>query len=373
MAEEAVGEIVYIEGAVEVFRDGEKLPVRMVDIGSYVEEFDMFQTGDDGYAEISLIQSGGTVVTVQPGTSFYFDLNDVEGPRKTEFAVMAGSMSFRVKKLTGNEAFQVRTESVAMGVRGTNFQITIAPEGSVLCTCDEGLVECSTEGGEQLFSKPGQVVQKISERPLELTEVSPSQLDDFSDEWSSIREDVFKRGANIFIKGYGRRYIQMRPMYMQAYNGLKKVEPLLRSVEGMDETGSLGTLFRIKQEVSPAVVKIRSILPLFEHTFFRLVKLSEYHQMGYGRGMIDSSTSTEEFFAQFDGLEFEMKQRLSETYYLLRLFQKLHGLTGGGPSIFDSPFEDGGTMPSGNVPGGNAPGDSFPESNLPEGFGQSPF
>jgi len=53
-----------------------------------------------------------------------------------------------------------------------------------------------------------------------------------------------------------------------------------------------------------------------------------------------------------------MKRRLSETYYLLRLFQQLHELTGGGPSIMDSPFGDEGGMPQGN---------------LPEGFGSSPF
>jgi hypothetical protein len=80
--------------------------------------------------------------------------------------------------------------------------------------------------------------------------------------------------------------------------------------------------------------------------------------MGYGQGMIDSSTSTDEFFARFDSLELEMKQRLSHTYYMLRLYQKLHALTGGGPSIMDSPFDGGGGMP---------------KSNLPEGFGGSPF
>lgn len=357
-ANEVVGEIVYIEGSVEIYRDGERLSWRMVDIGSLVEEFDMVQTGDNGYVEISLTQGGGSMVTVQPETSFYFDLEDVDGPKKTEFAMMAGSMAFRVQKLSGNEEFQVRTESVAMGVRGTNFQITVAPEGSVLCTCDEGMVECTTDDGQTAFSSPGKVVQKITEQSLETAEVSASQLDDYTAEWLSIREDVFKRGANTFIKGYGRRYIQMRPMYMQAYSNLRQVESLLRRVEGMEKPGSLGTLFQIKREVSPAVVKMRSILPLFENAFFRLVKLSEYHQMGYGQGMIDSSTSTDEFFARFDSLELEMKQRLSHTYYMLRLYQKLHALTGGGPSIMDSPFDDGGGMP---------------KSNLPEGFGGSPF
>ncbi|MGC9311753.1 MAG: hypothetical protein ACP5IA_03600, partial [Sediminispirochaetaceae bacterium] len=60
-ANEVVGEIVYIEGSVEIYRDGERLSWRMVDIGSLVEEFDMVQTGDNGYVEISLTQGGGSM------------------------------------------------------------------------------------------------------------------------------------------------------------------------------------------------------------------------------------------------------------------------------------------------------------------------
>lgn len=358
-ANEIVGEIVYLEGTVDVFRDGTRLDWRSVDVGEYIEEFDMVQTGDDGFIEIVLTASGGgTTVQVKPGSSFYFDLDDVEGPKKTEFAVMAGSMAFRVKKLSGNEAFQVRTESVAMGVRGTNFEVTVAPEGSILTTCDEGMVECTTEDGGRAYSKPGRVVEKITDQDLETATVDPAELETYRNEWVSIREDVFKRGAHVFIKGYGARYTQVRPRFLQAYSDLRAVEGDLRQVERMSGPANRGALFQIKGRVSPAVVKMRSILPMFENTFFRLEKLSEYHEMGYGRGMISSSTSTDDFFRQFNSLEYEMKQRLSHTYYLLKLYQKLHELTGGGPSFMDSPFDGGGGMPQGN---------------LPEGFGSSPF
>src|SRR6056297_1708882 len=186
-AQEMRGEIVYIEGAVDVYRDGAKLDWRAVDIGTFLEPYDMVETGQDGYVEISLTQAGGeSSVTVEPDTSFYFDVNDVDGPKKTEFAVMAGSMAFRVKKLTGNEAFQVRTESVAMGVRGTNFQVTVAAEGSILTTCDEGIVECTTEEGGREFSKPGQVVEKITDKNLDSAEVDPQELDAYRNEWVSL-------------------------------------------------------------------------------------------------------------------------------------------------------------------------------------------
>lgn len=359
LAEELRGEIVYIEGTVDVYRDGAKLDWRAVDIGTYLEPYDMVETGQDGFVELSLSQAGGgTTVTVDPDTSFYFDVDEIDGPQQTEFAVMAGSMAFRVKKLSGNEAFQVRTESVAMGVRGTDFRVAIAPEGSVLCTTKEGLVECKSDDRSQALSKPGQVVEKITEKRLSTTQVAVEQLEQYQSSWIDEREEMFKRGAHTFIKGYGLQYIKVRPRFMQAFAELKRVEPQLRQVESAGGMGSNGQLFRLKGQVSPAVVKMRSILPMFEHVFFRLQSLSDYHAMGYGQGMMNSNTSTEDFFSDFNSMEMGMKRRLSETYYLLRLFQQLHELTGGGPSFLDSPFGEEGGMPQGNVP---------------EGFGQSPF
>ncbi len=358
-SEEVQGEIVYIEGSVDIFRDGSKMDWRAVDIGTYLEQYDMVETGKDGFVEIVLSQAGGgATVTVEPETSFYFDVEEVEGPQKTEFAVMAGSMAFKVKKLSGNEAFQVRTESVAMGVRGTEFKVSIAPEGSVLCTTREGAVECKTDDNARAIAKPGQVVQKITEKRIGTTQVSVAQLDEYQSSWIKEREEVFKRGAHTFIKGYGLQYLKVRPRFMQAYAELIRVEPQLRKVENAT-AGSTGQLFKMKGEVSPAVVKMRSILPMFEHVFFRLQVLSDYHAMGYGQGMISGNTSSSEFFSDFNSMELGMKRRLSQTYYLLRLFQRLHELTGGGPSIMDSPFGD--------------EGGGMPEGNLPEGFGESPF
>lgn len=361
LAEDVRGEIVYIEGAVDIYRDGSKLDWRAVDIGTFLEPYDMVETGKDGFVELSLSRAGGgSTVTVEPDTSFYFEVDDVDGPQKTEFAVMAGSMAFRVQKLSGNEAFQVRTESVAMGVRGTEFRVAVAPEGSVLCTTKEGLVECKSDNRAQAFSKPGQVVEKITEQDLSTTQVAVEQLDQYQSIWIHEREEMFKRGAHTFIKGYGLQYVKVRPRFMQAYAELKRVEPQLRQVERSGGMGSTGQLFQMKGQVSPAVVKMRSILPMFEHVFFRLQRLSDYHAMGYGQGMMSGSTSTADFFTDFNSMESGMKRRLSETYYLLRLYQRLHELTGGGPSILDSPFgdENGGGMPQGNVP---------------EGFGESPF
>jgi hypothetical protein len=46
------GEIVYLEGEVNLSRNGEFLPFHEVDMGTIIEEEDMIRTGPDGYAEV---------------------------------------------------------------------------------------------------------------------------------------------------------------------------------------------------------------------------------------------------------------------------------------------------------------------------------
>ena len=265
-------EIVYLEGEVDIRRDGEMIDAYKVDIGFIIEEFDMVETGSDGFVEFSLRSAGGgATVTVQPDTSFYFEGVETEERRETEFATMAGSMAYKVKKMTGGEAFRVRTESAVMGVRGTNFDVTISPEGSVLVACEEGKVEVTDERkGGSYYSQPGQVVEQLTEQGMQTQRVAPGELDSFRSEWISIREEVFKRGAPTFIKSYAKRYLRYLPKFQEAYMELEANRDVLERFEGDSTPGSLGTIFQAKSKVSPAVVKMRSILPMFEHVLFRL-------------------------------------------------------------------------------------------------------
>ncbi|MFP4179262.1 MAG: FecR domain-containing protein [Spirochaetaceae bacterium] len=347
------GEIVYMEGEVDILRDGTRVPSHRVDAGFIIEEFDMVETGSGGYVEFVLTSSygGGASVTVNPNTSFYFEGVEGKKRKETEFSTMAGSMAYKVKKLSGNEAFRVRTESAVMGVRGTDFDVTISPEGSVLVACEEGRVAVTDEKeGASYYSEPGQVVEKLTEQGVQSRRVSASELESFRESWIESREEVFKRGAPTFIKSYGRRYLQYLPKFEEVYKELETHRSKLKRFEGEGVPGSLGDVFRTKSDASPAVVKMRSILPVFEHVFFRLQTLERYHSQGIGKGMIDSKTSSERFFRSFRNESSKVKEMLSETYYLLRLYQKAHEASGGGPSILDDPFggEDGfggGSMP----------------------------
>jgi hypothetical protein len=53
-AKSVSGTITYIEGYVDLYRDGELLDWELVDIGFDIQEFDLIETGDDGLVEIEV-------------------------------------------------------------------------------------------------------------------------------------------------------------------------------------------------------------------------------------------------------------------------------------------------------------------------------
>jgi hypothetical protein len=286
---------------------------------------------------------------VEPGTSFYFETEDTQKEPKSDIHMMAGSMAYRVGKLRDSSSFNVRTESVAMGVRGTQFDATVSPEGGILVTCREGSVLCTSDQGAEQYSRPGQVVENLPEKGLSSAEVAVDSLEEYKESWKSAREEVFKSGAATFIRAYARRYLDYLPRFRRAYRELSAYEEQLR--KAASDSSDLGTLFRLKTNVTPAVVRMRSIIPLFDDVFFRLQTLYEYHQQGIGRGMINDDLSSGSFFRRFAGDRRELKRQLSKTYFLFKLYSILNEETGGGPSITDDPFgEDpfgGGFSPSG--------------------------
>jgi hypothetical protein len=352
-AGELGGEIVYLEGTVDVWRDGKKLDWRNVDIGFFVEPQDTVETGEDGLAEIDVVTPAGTsaLVKVKPGTSFYLTEDSVQGKSQSSFTMMKGSLSFRVQKLAGNESFNVRTATAVMGVRGTNFDVASSPEGGVLILCDEGAVECADPQGRSALAKPGSVVENVPESNLASYEVKAEELELYRSYWISKRMEVFKSGASTFNKGFIRQYRDYLPRFEAAYREMAANRQLFERY-GREGSSSSGTLFQVKSKLSRGVIKMRSILPLFEQVFYRLEVLSGYHAEGLGRTTVNGMSSSS-FFADFDRKLGGVKGQMADVRYMFKLFQEIDRATGGGASgLLESPFSGGGTEDLGSgMPG----------------------
>ena len=84
-AKSVTGVITYIEGYVDLYRDGELFDWSLVDIGFGIEEFDLIETGDDGLVEIVINHPSGskTTITVKSGTTFYFEMIEKSNQNQT--------------------------------------------------------------------------------------------------------------------------------------------------------------------------------------------------------------------------------------------------------------------------------------------------
>lgn len=352
VADELGGEIVYLDGTVDVYRDGKQLDWRDVDIGFFVEPYDTIETGDDGIVEIDVRSAAGTgaMIKVRPGTSFYLTEEAVSGKKKSSFTMMKGSLAFRVQKLSGNEAFNVRTESAVMGVRGTAFSVESSPEGSILVLCDEGAVECSDPQGRSSMAQPGSVVEKVPETGLASFEVKADELELYRSYWLSKRLDIFKNGASTFIQGYMRQYRRLEPRFQQAYEDLSAQRGNLERYGKEGSSVSSSSLFQAKRTVSPAIIRMRSIVPLFEQVFARLEVLEEYHSQGIGSTQVNG-ISSQRFFSSFQQDSEQIKAQLADVRYLFKLFSLIDRASGGGASgLLGSPMSGSGSFGSGPPP-----------------------
>ena len=351
-AKSVTGSLVYIEGYVDLYRDGELLDWELVDIGFGIEEFDLIETGSDGIVEIEInLPSGSkTSLSVSSGTAFYFEMEEKSGKNQTSFQMLSGTISFKVQKLAGNDTMNVHTESAVMGVRGTNFEIVSSSEGGILVLCDEGAVSCKDNQGREQYSKPGSVVEKVPDKRLSAFSVSAEDLGLYRDYWVSARDEVFKSGASVFIQGYAKQFLIFEPKFSAAFSELMEVKTTLERYGKSSDAGNPGTLFQAKAAVSPAVVKMRAVLPLFEMVFYRLKELEGYHEEGLGIGTIEKKLSSAQFFSDFSAEKDHISRQMAEVRYLFKLYNNLHKATGGGPSILDTPFGGSG-VPIGTPPG----------------------
>lgn len=110
-------------------------PKKKVEVGDEVYAKDRIQTKSG--AEVKLDLAGKSQVTIGPDSYFKLQSNDTE---KTDLSLFSGSVKCKVKKLSDESRFQVKTPSAVAGVRGTEFETMLGNDMSTVVLCDEGEV-----------------------------------------------------------------------------------------------------------------------------------------------------------------------------------------------------------------------------------------
>jgi len=320
-----IGEIVYLEDEVEIVRDSETIYSEEIDIGSEINNYDLLTTLEAGYAEVEIAtpQSAGTTIKVSPNTSFYFELNSVGKDQKTTIGMLGGSISLKVKKITGNRSVEVKTEYTTMGVRGTSFEITIEPAGSILVTCELGRVACTDDSGRELIAEPGTVVEKQAGEIFRAIPVRVSDLETYRRDWYAERLELFKANALKATRFYAVRYKRLKAEFDEIYRALLQERDILNKWAAEDSKSGLGTkieMMREKKKIIRHLFALRKNLYMFERVYFRLQELNTYYEQGYGRGSIGSGVSAVAFFQEFNRDKKSLSSKMAKVRYVTKLY-----------------------------------------------------
>ncbi len=321
-----IGEITFIEGTVEIARNGGVIDEMDLDVGSEIDNFDQIRTGDDGqlFILIESDRSPETEIHISQNTVFTIELNRIESKETTTLQLITGSLALKIGKLSGNQRFNVTTEAAAMGVRGTSFLVQTSPASDVLVACEEGRVSCVDEdSGRAVDAQPGQIVEKRSGDLFRAVPVAVSDLATFRREWLTERIEAFKPNALKVLRLYAVRYDELSKRFYSEYEALMARSAVLDKWIQEDREGTIGSrieLMREKKQIVGHLFRIRGILFIFERIYFRLLELYSYFEQGYGQGQIHSGLSAAEFFESFNAQRADLHEKIVRVRYVMKLY-----------------------------------------------------
>jgi len=326
-AQSEIGSIAYLEEGVEIDRDRGTIPSWDVSIGMEIENYDLLRTDQTGYAEVELDspRSAQAIVRISPNTIFHFEMNRIGSSDNTMIGLISGSLSVKVARLSGRQSVEVATESAIMGIRGTDFGVTVSPGGDILVTAAEGRVSCIDDSGQELFAEPGTAVEK---RPGELFREIPvavSELETFRRDWYGERLEALKSNALRAIQSYAGRYLRLKDRFDLAYADLRDNDRTLDKWYEEQRRGEIGgrmESLQEKKELIGDLLQLRRILYIFERVYHRLIELEDYYSQGYGRGQIEPGLSSAAFFHRFDREKSGLAEKMAEVRYLTKLYAK---------------------------------------------------
>jgi len=164
-------DVVYSEGEATVrYKQGDVDPVY---VGDVYDIGDTVTTGFDGFVELD---QAGIVVKINPDTVFALQEKEETGKKTGVFSLVLGSIKYRFDRILGKEPF-VQTGSCVAGVRGTEFSVFAAADGSSLIVVDSGQVEVEAEGESiQLTAEEG-VEVRPGEPPGDKFKAKRDQID----------------------------------------------------------------------------------------------------------------------------------------------------------------------------------------------------
>ena len=130
-----------------------------------VRQEEVIEVGDDSLGELKF--KDDTKLALGPGSRMTLD-KFVYDPEKTNGSIVVNLLKGTFRFITGlaaKPAYQIKTPSASISVRGTIFDVYIKPNGSTWLLLIEGAVEvCNDAGKCRVLDEPGKFIQ-VTEAP----------------------------------------------------------------------------------------------------------------------------------------------------------------------------------------------------------------
>jgi len=271
-----VGTIDYIEGEVTLTRAGKV--IKDPNIDDQLLSGDLIKTAGDGMLIIAFVKSTGMngTLTVTPRTSLYLKLETVKGQPKTTIDLIAGSLGSKVAKIVGSPTMSVQTSGALMGIRGTEYEVAVSVNDSVLVTCVEGHVVCY-DGTEEMPVPAGKVLEKRPGERLRYLPVAVSSVGQFRARWQADEIAAFRADASRALADYEKRYSKLAAQFQKEFAPFQN-SPVLKKWPDEDRAGTKvnpndPSNLREKKEIAGLLIPLRKTLFMFERIYYRVDEL----------------------------------------------------------------------------------------------------
>jgi hypothetical protein len=322
-AQDTLGSLVYREGEVSLERNGEA--AGSFEIGQELQGFDVVRTGPDGLAEMDITSAKlpAMKVKVSADTQFTVEVSVLKGKRQTTIGIVGGSISLKVARLGAGQAVSVRTDSAAMGVRGTDFTVTAPPTGDVLVTCDEGVVTCTDDQGKELTAIPGTAVEKRPGEIYRTVPVAASGLEAWRAQWGAERLQYLQANALRITARNVRYYLALGRQLDAEIAELERSRAIIARWVDEDRRGGIGKrneVLRERRVIGALLGRLRRTVFQLERVEYRIERLQVLHERGYGAGTLDGGVTTAQFFERFQRERNDVHRKLAQTRWVTKMY-----------------------------------------------------
>lgn len=132
----------YHPKAVVIFRTGDvRTTAKSLALGDEITDKDVISVGAKSVCDLQVIESDTmAVVRIKEYSKFKLQGVQIGSTKKNNFIVDSGSAMLNVSKLGKNEEVNASTPTMTAGVRGTKYDLSVAPNGNSKVNVIEGSV-----------------------------------------------------------------------------------------------------------------------------------------------------------------------------------------------------------------------------------------